>query len=1187
MTDSVTGFFELKPNYKELEYLLQKYDPNTTEIGKRFLLLAGVMANDMENNPQFTDLKKDVLPQFKSLLEKYSVAYSEMLQKEREYDSKTDKYLIPTSSGFYYYTSHFAAAIMRDKNNFHGEEVINNFYDTNKKNDGSFTPQSLIAIRKQYPIDSEERRACDFIAANKYHADYLKGGQAFALAITRNYSSRQELAPSIPIVDKVKAQIIHYAKHSQLPAELQPQVFQSVMTPAEQPQPQQQAFKSVMKPQQQMTGQQQEVFDSVIKPAKQPQLPPPPQPKRQQPQSLDVNQLRKDLKDVNQLKNDIKNYFKDTHNQSIQIYADLYDDSEHPENTEKTTIKIIKMDHGFTFAYTPDNLAIPAGQDGCYEVTYPNLDTFFEKHNVLKVHQVPKMLNKSQLSFSKDGNLGDGGANLLVNKIRKLSKTKEDSVISFTADLFSIPNAKVEIGICGKFLDVNVFDNNGKTSQSFYSTDSLFLNSMKEFAAIRNVSFDKKTENLLEEAEQEYAVIKEQEKQAERQARRNKPENQKQIIQDVNGCGDDKLKEKFIGDILNKQMYGNVIITANYEGKEVKLELEHVFVEYRGIENQSDSSRFNYTVLSGKLPDHHNFLQNPDELFKNMNVSNIKIESISPMPKNLQSLAEVKQELQNQQQINQAIKNANGCGDKIKQIYIEDILKKGGNVEIVAKFSKMKNQDVKMKFKDITDFQRYYKDIKFFSLDIENYDVNNKQIKTNSFKIANMNHGLEKMNSEYGDISNIEIKSIWSIKPQELPKLEQAPQAPKTTEQSTRPPLIQKYLDMSKLSPVAQVLRQQLHTFYKDPTIQEVFEFTTKLPPISNTYIKVNNFWNEGNINYHFAIEDKDTGDKIINYHGNSLDDIFVLPGVAEIEKFQPDQTTITRMKKMLEYNKTKQEKQKAQGQTRRQPIEQQPKAQQTPQTQTPQTAQQPQAQDTQAQLKPQQTGQQTRQRPQVKLEALQVKLKQQSQVEIPQVKPQAIQPQVEAPQVKPQASQTDRQTRRQPIEQTRAQETRQQPAPQVKAPQVAPQVKQEPAPQTQVVQPKQQPQRQTAQQPKAIQDVNRCNEDTTKEKYIGDILEKGGEVVITANLDDGTKVKLNIETDKRFSKNHVRRFKYTFLDSKLKDSFCTGFRNGDEIFKRAKISNINIESVSLVKPQDLPTLAQIQQKQQERVLTK
>ncbi|GMO56062.1 MAG: hypothetical protein Ta2D_00190 [Rickettsiales bacterium] len=660
MTDKtkIDDFYANCPRPEELDLLLEKYDPNTTEHGKQLLLFAQGMRIIIKGDPEngvlgIPYLQKDELAKFEQLVGengKYNDAYNKILAGKE----------IPIRSGFLGHISHLAVNLAR--NNRYTQEQANNndivdyFNYKGPIQTDSFTPQSVIAIRSQFKVNSKEWLACDFLAANE-----IKNNAAFTFAVSHNYSESDIKNPNLfdpKVVEKMRKDMIHYSQNPELPSKFQsvrsegsklptlnPTIRQQRPTPAKETQ--RRSNLAPLNPQEQST--------------------------RQQTQRAPTKA---------ELEKTIKNYFKDPDNKTYVFNAN-YTDSTKPTNINiDDDVRIeIKRDKNGGFIFGGQYHRTEKRNNGSlFHYQHANLDSVFKENfpNITKINQVPIAINKSQVG--RNTNLTPE-LQKLQNQLSLLSNSSEGWITHrFSVDLVSRPNTKMGINFFNidgkKQVVVSVYnDENAEVLQKFNCKDLSTLFNMKEFVGMKNVRDNETMEYDFELQKQEQTA---QEQRAQEQRAREQ--------------------------------------TAREQTTQ--------------------------------------------------------------------------QERQNQQVIKPIIPQVNALDDKSKLKYIEDVIRNRGKVEIVAKLSKVKNQNVKIKFEPYKDPATVLSAInghipEFSSIEIEYYDAKENETKK-PFSAAFFNiKSKESLENSYqngiirhalGDISNIEVKSISSIKPQDLPQIKPANQ---------------------------------------------------------------------------------------------------------------------------------------------------------------------------------------------------------------------------------------------------------------------------------------------------------------------------------------------------------------------------------------------------------------------------
>ncbi|GMO56942.1 MAG: hypothetical protein Ta2D_02300 [Rickettsiales bacterium] len=208
--NELAKFYLERPTPKQLGVLLEKYNPNTTEVGKQLLYLVIIMQKDIEHTPKYG---VDEPLKFQQLRDKYKDA-DQIITAELN----KDKLLI--RSGFYRYMNAVALKLSRSAYKPEYESnLIANFNNKGKYMGHeflAFTPQSLITIRNQFPVRSQEWKACDFYAGFKC----IYGNDEFAFAISPNYSRSDDDKIDPKAKEKVLNYMLHHSKYLELPPEL-------------------------------------------------------------------------------------------------------------------------------------------------------------------------------------------------------------------------------------------------------------------------------------------------------------------------------------------------------------------------------------------------------------------------------------------------------------------------------------------------------------------------------------------------------------------------------------------------------------------------------------------------------------------------------------------------------------------------------------------------------------------------------------------------------------------------------------------------------------------------------------------------------------------------------------------------------------------------------------------------------
>ncbi|GMO56066.1 MAG: hypothetical protein Ta2D_00200 [Rickettsiales bacterium] len=905
-SNNVKLFYADRPNPQELARLLEKYDPKTTEQGKQFLLLVGALRTTIKGNPGLSFMQKGELKKFEELLNKYAATHDAILVEKQVQGGTTKD--IELKSGFVKCMSALATGLTRN-DGYNSEEeknLVAYFNDTRKYKEirpnsttDSFTPQSLITIRSQFKVGSEEWKACDSIAAERYNTS-----AAFGFAVSHNYSVNDK--PDKEVVEKMKNYMIYHSKESKLPEEL-PSKFNFQMNTqqsngktlpagAGQNKPESPEFKSVMikpsapksattnpldsksplvgpsvipesqnqfgsfktgateslkegetpsvstteslgkneTPSVSTTGfqspEEQHKFDdfaNMLELAQQGQtLVEYPngnivvnlmeQPFKQTPQPKQPHQLA----DVNEFEKNLENYFKDRNNTSITFNVDYNVDDYSNINFGYDMEGWKRLRNGTTIA---ENLKLTISRDkpNGFILTNPylnrkyhanDLESIFENDfaKITKLNQVPKIINTGEIT-----DVGHTPASLKLREqlfsLSKLSKY-EDTKASFTATLPSMPNAKVEIDIKGQNFFVTVSDNDGKTQQKFncLNVNAFFL--IEDFVKIKNIQLDEKTNENLQRAEQKQAEPKVQ-------------ENQEQInqkMQEVNKL-DDKEKEKYITDILNKDGDINIVAKSPTLNQNIKIKfakqggaaLPSVYQknynpdapnapsgnESRGLSDGLSifyceatyyNERDKRTAIWGGGRHNYNVngaLEKLSETFGD--ISDIKIESVS-LPKVKEVKAEQTQTaekpaVQNQQaeqpaqtlteEEQQAIQQVNGLDDETKQKLIGEALKEGGEVSLVADYN---GSNVKLLLKN------FFVEISDSSKDNGvryKYVAPNGQMPSVDFSSCRNPDDLFKI----ANISNIQIESISLPQIEQVQTLTEQTQTQEKQKQPTQP----------------------------------------------------------------------------------------------------------------------------------------------------------------------------------------------------------------------------------------------------------------------------------------------------------------------------------------------------------------------------------------------------------------
>ncbi|GMO57527.1 MAG: hypothetical protein Ta2D_03300 [Rickettsiales bacterium] len=220
MTYTKEQYYANYPTPEELDRLLKKYDPNSTEQGKQILLLVMVTRDLIKNNKAFSFLKNTELAKFEQLVGengKYRDAYKKVYMEKQMQGSTED---VRLRDGFFQYMSDLAKRLERPSSTQEKKDNDNYVaYFSHKgkypnRNPNGFTPNSLVAIRSQFTVDSKEWIACDSIAADEYQRNL-----AFGFAISHKYSARDSVDQEA--VNKVKRYMAFYAAHdNKLPEEL-------------------------------------------------------------------------------------------------------------------------------------------------------------------------------------------------------------------------------------------------------------------------------------------------------------------------------------------------------------------------------------------------------------------------------------------------------------------------------------------------------------------------------------------------------------------------------------------------------------------------------------------------------------------------------------------------------------------------------------------------------------------------------------------------------------------------------------------------------------------------------------------------------------------------------------------------------------------------------------------------------